>query len=308
MIAAVSWQYVIMDISAATGYRAKRRLGGAPYPVPNSGIDSPMANNWISAPAPATIPYGGRDFILAFWSLTAHDLITGESAAQIQLGNFANDSHVGGVWIVTAKAYYVWNFGHGPGDNAVLIDAFDIELGDFIPDDFVDVTPDQGGALTAAANNGYIDTTTQIPKGATETIKARDRLPGKKFGYWVPIGSLLYSNDPMAPATVGMPDIHDIVAHYNDVVIAFAFYNEVEQAIGRPQSPVLYNPWWWIETHGGLVPPGPPGPWLREFAAALALADSANRVAPELRASVLKIALRQLSVATATIRKEIDAR
>jgi hypothetical protein len=53
---------------------------------------------------------------------------------------------------VSATAYYVWKFGQGGGDNAILIDAFDIQAGDFIPDDFVDVTPDPNGQLTVEAN------------------------------------------------------------------------------------------------------------------------------------------------------------
>jgi hypothetical protein len=31
---------------------------------------------------------------------------------------------------------------------------------------------------------------------------------------------------------------------------------------------VAYNPFWWFETHGGLVPPGP-NPWERELMSAV---------------------------------------
>jgi len=268
-----------------------------------------MSNSWISSPAPASIPYENRNFIFAFWSLTASDMVTGQSEAQIQLGNVANDSHSGGMWTVSAKAYYVWDFGHGPGDNAILIDAFDIQLGDFIPDDFVDVAPDQGGALSADANNGYIDTTTQIPEGAKITITARNALPAKRFGYWLSITSLLYSNDPTEPATVGTTDPHDIVAHHHDVVIAYAFYSEVKEVFRVPQIPWYYNPFWGPETHWGLTPgpPPPPPPWWPQFAAALVLADTANKVFPQLRADVLELALRQLTITAEGIRREIDA-
>ncbi len=69
--------------------------------------------------------------------------------------------------------------------------------------------------------------------------------------------------------------------------------------------PPIYNPWWWIETRGGLVPPGPPPPWLQEFVAALTLAGNANRLSPQLRAGVLELALEQISIASAAIKKEI---
>ena len=81
------------------------------------------------------------------------------------------------------KAYYVWNFGATNGDDAVLIDAFDIHAGDFIADDFVDVIPDASGKLSTDANNGYIDTTAQIAEGKPITIRARNLITGKQFSY-----------------------------------------------------------------------------------------------------------------------------
>jgi len=268
-----------------------------------------MSDDWVSAPAPLQIHYvsDNKDYIFAFWSLSAHDMQSFQSSAHIQTGNVANDSHFGGVWTVSAKAYYVWNFGQGGGPNAIEIDAFDVQAGDFIPDDFVDVVPDQNGRLTGEANNGYIDTSAEIPQSASITITSRDVIPGKKFGYWLNISSLLYSADPKSPATVGTPNPHDIVAHNNDIVVAFAFYNEVKQQPSMPPREYLYNPWWWIETLGGTVPPPPRDPWLREFGAALALADAANRVSPSLREKTLQIALEEISIASASIKQQIKA-
>ncbi len=73
--------------------------------------------------------------------------------------------------------------------------------------------------------------------------------------------------------------------------------------------PPIYDPWWWLKTHWGLVPPGPPPPWewLQHFAAVLALAKTADAVAPALRSSVLDIALKQVNIAAAAIKKEIKA-
>jgi hypothetical protein len=306
MITTVTWRYIVMDVGPDIGYRAKRRMGGAPYPIPESETVPWMSDGWASSPAPPSMAYGGKDFIFAFWFLTAHDMVTGQSEAQIQTNNVANDAHKGGMWTVSANAYYVWDFGQGIGDNAILIDAFDIQLGDFIPDDFVDVITDEGGALSTDANNGYIDTTTQIPKGIEITVRARDALPMKRFGYWLPIRSLLHSNDPAKPATVGDKDTHDIVAHYNDIVIAFAFYNEVEEVFRVPQFSGIFNYWWWIQTHGGLTPGPPPPPWWHQFAAAFVLADAVNRISPELRAGVLELAARQLSITADGIRREIE--
>jgi len=106
---------------------------------------------------------------------------------------------------------------------------------------------------------------------------------------------------------VGSPNPHDIVAHYNDIVVAFAFYNEVKQPPFIPPREYFYDPWWWIKTLGGLVPPPPRDPWLHEFGAALGLADAADRVSPRLRAKVLELALEQISIASTTIKQQIGA-
>jgi hypothetical protein len=68
----------------------------------------------------------------------------------------------------------------------------------------------------------------------------------------------------------------------------------------------IYNPWWWIETHGGLVPPGPPPPWdVNSIAAVSAILQTANWVAPELRSSVLQIALKQVAILSTEIKNQI---
>ena len=53
------------------------------------------------------------------------------------------------------------------------------------------------------------------------------------------------------------------------------------------------------------MPPGPSDPWVSEFAAAVVLAEAANRVSRALKAGVLEIALKQISNTAAEIRKQI---
>ena len=187
MISSVQWQWILLGAGPGDGGQshrvARRRAAGGSDLVYNSGTDSPMQDSWVSSPsAPPTITYGGQEYVRAFWSVTAHDSMSSQGSAQIQPGTgTANDSHFGGSWTVAAKLYYIaWGGGSGVGgEGAVLIDAFDIQAGDFFPDDFVDVTPDPGHTLTPAANDGYIDTTTQIQEGTALTIAARDGIPGK---------------------------------------------------------------------------------------------------------------------------------
>jgi hypothetical protein len=271
-----------------------------------------MADSWVSSPsAPLTITQGGQPYVRAFWSVTAHDGMSSQASAQIQAGTgTANDSHFGGSWTVAAKLYYIAWGGDGipgGGDGAALIDAFDVQAGDFFPDDFVDVTPDPGHTLTPAANDGLIDTTSQIQGSTALTIAARDGLPGKQFGYWWSIDSLLESANPSTPATVGSPDPHDVVVHHNDVVVAFAFYNEVETKWRIPPNYYLYNPWWWIETHGGLVPPGPTDPFRIQLGAVAQILEATSSSSGEVRVRGIELALLQLSTAESVLRKQLDS-
>ncbi|HMG67659.1 MAG TPA: hypothetical protein VK588_08235, partial [Chitinophagaceae bacterium] len=115
--------------------------------------------------------------------------------------------------------------------------------------------------------------------------------------------------NPATPATVGSPNIHDIVAHTGDIIYAFAFYNELPPTPRPPYKHYeIFNPDWWIETRGGLIAPGPPPPWLTEYAAALSLANSANSVSPSLHSAVLQVVLKQLSITAAGIKDQIKNR
>jgi hypothetical protein len=315
VIASAQWQWILLGAGpgdGGTSHRvARRHAAGGSDLVYSTGTDTPMSDSWVSSPsAPSTIDHGGDEYVRAFWSVTAHDSMSSQGSAQIQAGTgTANDSHFGGSWDVTAKLYYIDRGGVGVpgGDGAVLIDAFDIQAGDFFPDDFVDVTPDPGHTLTPAANDGYIDTTSQIQQPTALTIAARDSIPGKQFGYWWSIDSLLASADPLHPATVGSPDSHAIVAHHNDDVVAFAFYNEVQNRRWVPPNYWLYNPWWWIETHGGLVPPGPVDPFRVQLEAVSQILEATRFLSGEVRTRGIELALHQLSIAETSIRQELSA-
>jgi hypothetical protein len=103
---------------------------------------------------------------------------------------------------------------------------------------------------------------------------------------------------------------------YRSNAIAVSAKLELTQPMPDPPGPFriprdwyAYDMWWKIKTHGGLLPPSPwpdpIGPWFAQFAAALSLADAARSVSPRLRASVLQLALQQISIASAALKKEI---
>jgi hypothetical protein len=188
-----------------------------------------------------------------------------------------------------------------------LIDAYDIQAGDFFGDDFVDASPDPGHTLTPAANDGYVDTTAQVQQGTALTVAARDGLPNRQFGYWWSIDSLLVSADESNPATVGSPDPHDIVVHHGDHVFAYAFYNEVQSEWGLPPNYWLYDPWWWLKTHGGLVPPGPTDPFRTQIEAASRILEATSSLSGDVRAGGIELALHQLSIAEKALRQELES-
>jgi hypothetical protein len=324
MIVAVTWQYTILELGSATaGYRiARRAAAGYTPPRYQSGVDTlvstprqftPDGNTWHrGAPSPIhyppAVPYpNGFDYDFCFWSISAHDVVSMNTYASIVESANVTETFIGGAWVITANAYYFRNFDDGSGDEALFVDMFDITASAFVPPDFVDVTPDPTGALTAAGNNGYIDTGAQIAAGVSNriTVAARDQVGIYQFDHWLSVPTLRHAGDSSLPPLIGQPDPHDLVIGHNDDVTAFAFYNEVP--LKPPREPWLYNPWWWIETHGGRLPGPTPGPWTSDIAAALALTNTAEMVSPAMRASVLRLAIEQLSHASTAITKAMRA-
>jgi hypothetical protein len=300
MIATVNWEYRILKAPSNGVYRARRRSDGPPI-VFNFGSDTVDNDSW-SQLAPAEISLGSPtpNYQFAFWSIKGRNEITSQEMAQIVRGRRSDLTLSGsGSWVITAKAFYVPIFGggtEGGGGGAVLIDAFDIQVGDFFIDDFVDVVPDDSSrTLTSDANDGYINTS----KITKLTISARDKVPTnsptKQFAYWQKIV-------PPDEDTNG----RDIVVTKNELLIAFAFYNQLEpKPFKWPYIPGSYNPWWSIETNGGLTPPRGGDPWLVQLSTAMSLIATAKTIAPDLRKPVLEIAVKQIEQISTLMKNEI---
>src|SRR5687768_7802127 len=175
-ITRVTWRHLLLTgLDGRSGFRMKRPLNSTP-PRPNiplSNIDVKAAgapsfsedgNTWTSARAPDEYPdSGGNRFVRAFWFISGRDhdpMGTGQTTGQTLAGSpSVNVTHNGGLWALHVTAYYIWDFGRGGGAHIVAVDAFDQDaldvadvdlitglpkgfVGDFIPDDFVDVDID----------------------------------------------------------------------------------------------------------------------------------------------------------------------
>jgi hypothetical protein len=186
-----------------------------------------------------------------------------------------------------ATAWYIE--GGGPGGPELLIDAFDVDIGDFVLDDFVDVVSD--ASLTAEANlDGIVPTTTE-----TEDVRAYTSIRSVPFDQWIVV-------EGTEPVTA-----EDLSGVRDSFAIAFAMYQS-HQGGYRPPIPNVADATWvtWGVTvdGGGLTGRGPVPPWnpfVRELAAGLALAEAAGTVDQSLRSSVLRLAADQVKLAAGNI-------
>lgn len=272
----------------AAHHRQPRNTGALLDLAPAAGADVPNPGSYTPPYFPQLpYTYGGGSGLakLLFWSVT--DGISGQVLPPVPLSQ-----------TVTALPLQIgaWYFpisgpgGGGGGGSAILVDAFSARLGGFIDDTFVDVTSDP--TLTGNANVAGM-----VPTNSPETLKANAAVTStpEPFSQWV-------LNDALMPA--GSDNLY--VPQGTDG-IAVAVYQQHSSIIPKLPWEAIYDPWWWIETHGGRVPPGPPPPWIQELAPVFALARATTGLSRKLQIAALKIALEQLSVAADAMKHQIKS-
>lgn len=274
--------------------RGRRHHGSAMEDIGPQPPPSVMAqgDSFQPAWAPPSISWndnnGQHTANFAFWSVTG-----GTNGPYVSTSNTPPAATVGSNDIV-ATAWYIPGGGGGNGGPGVLIDAFDVALGNFVDDDFVTISPDN--SLTAAANEeGF------VPTEALEHVLAFNSIHAVPFGEWQVV-----AGSESASAT-------DLTAAAHSSAVAFAFYQT--SSIGRPP----FNPgdraagtwvsWGVMVDGGGPTGRGPVPPWnpfIRQLAAGFALADAAREVNPEFQSKVLSIAARQVDYAADAIKREMQ--
>lgn len=231
---------------------------------------------------PYTLGMGTGTAQLIFWSAT--DGMSGEVRPPTV------QSFTVGANPMTITAWYFPISGPGVGDGGpeIIDDAFSANAGTFIDDTFVDVPSDP--SLTSDANVIGV-----VPTNDAETLVAHNNVvsTAEPFFKWILNGSF----GPVGDTTLQVPK--------DTVGIAIAVYQDHHRPTVIPPYEVAYNRWWWIETHGGLVPPGPSDPWTRELGAAIVLGNIAKSVAPQLRGAVMEAALVQAKFAAANLEKQL---
>ena len=137
----------------------------------------------------------------AFWSVTG-----GIGGAIATTQNTAAPVGVGNTDLVATALYIAGGGGvGGPPGAGVLIDAFDVDQGAFVDDDFVKVKPDAN--LTAAANNDGF-----VPTASLEHVDAVLQIHAAPFSDWKVVAGTEAVNK------------EDLQAAAQSSAIAFAFY------------------------------------------------------------------------------------
>ena len=188
--------------------RGKRHHGSAYQDIgPQSNSNLATGDTYQPQWAPPSLDWtetvNGREVthtgVFAFWSIAG-----GANGGVVDFSQLAQGVPVGTNNIVASAIYLETNGGPngGPG---VWIDAFDVNLGIFVDDDFVNVSPDSN--LTAAANNdGW------VPSTSAESVIAFGSIHTVPFSEWhVFLGTEMVNNTTLNVAA-------------ESSAVAFAFY------------------------------------------------------------------------------------
>jgi hypothetical protein len=248
--------------------------------VPNPGSYTPP----FFPQLPYTFGGGSGLAQLLFWSVT--DGTTGEVQPPAAL------TQTVGALPLQIGAWYFPISGPGvPGTgSAIIVDAFSATQGGFIDDTFVDVTSHP--SLTADANVIGI-----VPTNSAETLQAKPSVVStpEPFSQWIMNSTLM----PVGTSTLNVPQ--------GSNGIAIAVYQKPKSLTPKLPWEAMYDPWWWIKTHGGLVPPGPGPQWLTAIAPLFALAQATSGMSRQLQAETLQIVLKQLANVGGAVKAEIKA-
>lgn len=270
--------------------RGRRHHGSAAQdivtPLNTAASDGGAYQAWASPEITWSDAQGEHTADFAFWSVTgAADGASIAAAPSLSVPVGSGD--------VNATAWYLpTGGGGGNGGPGVYIDAFDVNQGTFVDDDFVDVPSDP--MLTAAANeDGF------VPTASAEQIEAFASIHLVPFLDWRVVAG--------AETVSG----RELDAAAGSVAVAFAFFQTPAGAGLRPPRQFVAGTWvsWGVTVDGGgptgAGPVPPWNPYVRALVAGLALADTAQLVDAPLRSSVLRLAARQVMGAASAMSEKL---
>jgi len=277
--------------------RGKRHHGSAYQDIgPSSNSNLATGDTYQPQWAPPSLDWTDTDAdgkvvthhgVFAFWSIAG-----GANGGVVDFNQLAQGVPVGGNNI-TASAIYIEVGGGTNGGPGVTIDAFDVNQGTFVDDDFVTVSPDS--SLTAGANNdGW------VPSASAESVNAFGSIHAVPFSDWhVFLGMEMVNGTTLNVAA-------------QSSAVAFAFYKTPVSSrppgINRQFAESVWVSYGVMVDGGGPTGGGPVDPWgpyVMELAAGLMLAEAAKKVSPDLKSSVMALAAKQVSLAASAIQKNM---
>lgn len=278
--------------------RGKRGHGSAYQdigPVSNSSLapGDTYQPQWAPPSLDWTNTVDGKEMshtsVFAFWSIAG-----GADGGVVDFNQLAQGVPVGSTNL-TASAIYIETGGTNGGGTGVFVDAFDVNQGIFVDDDFVTVSPDSN--LTGPANE-----TGWVPSASAESVAAYVSIHAVPFSVW--------------HVFLGMEMVNSMTLNVaaQSSAVAFAFYKTpVGSKPPRIDRQFALSTW---VSYGVMVDGGGPtgdgpvdpwGPYVREFAAGLMLAEAAKKVNSELAGGVMALAAKQISLAGSAIQKSMTA-
>jgi hypothetical protein len=240
---------------------------------------------------PYTLPSRGSGMAkLQFWSVT--DGMNGE--VRSPTGIFEPPPLVGRFPLTITAWYFPITGPAGIGRPAIIDDAFSANLGRFIDDTFVDVTPPR---YTNEANViGVVPT----DEGAVTLVAKRSvSSTPEPFSKWILNGDFMVEGDATLNIDKGTTGIA-IAIYQQGPPVRFSQRGLLSIWPFPPGS--ITDPLWWptVVTRGG-----PPEPWVQGLTAALGIGSTASDASPQLQARILEAALQQVRIAASALQKQI---
>lgn len=280
--------FIMKTVVRPEGGRLNR--DGAEYDYAD-GINNPMAFTGQGFPLKAAPDNAKWKF--GFWSVRG-------SAQGNYIAVTPSIDVLVGTEDVTVKGWYVLKNPNPKNQSGVAVDAYDIDAGSFFDEEFVWVG---AGAiqvnlgLTSKANvDGFVPTLHE------QFVEARPTVKSHIFQTWKCVdGTQETIKGSVLTASAGT----------NSQAIAFYTTGPAHEPVQPVRTTPVRGTWvsWGVKVDGGGPtgggPIGPGGPLVMEIAAGLALVEMAEKVDRTLRADVLKLASKQVSLASARLIKAI---
>jgi hypothetical protein len=264
--------------------RRKRGHGSTAVPVSplqNPSILSPgdtFSASWV----PSSIPWENNTTLnFAFWSVTG-----GRDGSIATRDNPPSPVKVGDVNIM-ATAWYILSNTIPTDQFGLLVDAFDINIGNFVDDDFVEVKDSNqvtNANLTFRANNeGF------VPTAFLEYINAFSSIHSVPFQSWQVIGTESVENSKL-------------VAAKDSAAIAFAFYQTpAVSSVKVPYAPpegwfyvspgVMVGGGGWAIGPGGIPHPVDPwGPLTAKLLSTVAILSVSQNLSEKIKSAAIDLA------------------